>query len=190
MTAATRKDQQPTDFAVEFSGSASGSLAVICRMGNDRLHYWTDEKLGNDERTVFKNPPAGVRPGDPGYYTTRSLLSTRGQGLVAFRAMQAAAPQLVAEARRRRDEKRHQDELQNQQRVRDQLKRDAALELFDALRMARDHLAQQRADLFDCVVNQATGAIDDAEDRAAVAELDQALAQCDAALAKAAGGAA
>ncbi len=61
----------------------------------------------------------------------------------------------------------------------------AAPELLEALTIARKQIATDRESLFAGVVNQHSGAVDDAEDQAAVGAYDQTLAFIDAALAKA-----
>lgn len=63
----------------------------------------------------------------------------------------------------------------------------AAPDLLEALRIAREIVVTERDAAHQGVVNPSTGVIDDSDDADWVAEYDRALAQIDAAIAKATG---
>jgi hypothetical protein len=122
---------------VTLSGSPHGDAHVGCEWRGARYHIWlSPTTLQPRDEVVYKNPPLGTERYHEGYFYTRKLTRTKGEGAVVAAHMLAAVPAL--EPAMRADIQRQVDEAAAAHAavVRARKTHEAAPELVDMLRAA------------------------------------------------------
>lgn len=119
----------PKNFGVR---AHDGRFSVSCDFGGARFHVWTDAELKPESDTVCKNPPEGVPYHGEGYFRTRLLTRTKGQGKIAFEAMMKVAPTLRAAAIEAREAEQRSRDAERQAALHDASVRNAAHDLLAA----------------------------------------------------------
>lgn len=115
--------------------------AVACEMNGHRYHVWislhpTASSIESAELAVYKNCAKGLVRGDTGWFATRTLDGSLGQGRVVREALLLAAPDLVTAARAEEQEAKRARAATQAEHERMHKVRDAAPELLAKLRDA------------------------------------------------------
>lgn len=133
-----------TNVEVELSSLRGGSYSVSCEYGDARYHIWINSRTGKIESALgrgpapclYKRPLAGITPHAPGYYNTRQLRadSQFGAQLIGEMLAFAKANDLVTKAQDKLKAKEEADKEASRLWRRNNQIKEAAPELFDALK--------------------------------------------------------
>lgn len=125
----TSNPAPPTNFSAR---AHDGRFSVSCEFLGARFHVWVDADMQPEGDTVFKNPAEGVQYHGEGYFRTRHLSRSTGQGKIAFEAMMKVAPTLRAAAIEAREAEQRARDAEHDAAMHEATVRNAAHDLLAA----------------------------------------------------------
>lgn len=146
----------PTKFWASLSGLGTTTAAIGCEYDGARWHAWIHPVTLACDGPLYKNPPLGTKPHDPGYFKTRHLDREANANKWLFDLMIAHAPAAIEAARKVEAEKIAAEEAARNADAAAERVRAAAPKMLAVLQHIKTH-RHLALDLVEDAIREATG---------------------------------